>query len=89
MWGKLEVESYGDLLFLILLKVCNNIFQPNLPLILLTDASAVEGLGIVCFHLATQQLKKTQLGEMAILLLTGFTEKASSGADLCIVVSFF
>ena len=47
-WTQVEAEAYSDLLYLISLKVRNYIFQPSQPLILLTDASAVEASCIVC-----------------------------------------
>ena len=46
-WGKAESHAWHDLLFLMGLAIKNSIFNPDYPLLLLVDTSAVETAAFV------------------------------------------
>ena len=58
VWDQTAMQAWNNLLYLISLRIRNYIFQPNDPLIGLTDARAVEQSAIV-----TQWCKKKLLFE--------------------------
>ena len=55
--GRLQAESYSNLLYIMTLAIKNSIFNPKYPLFLLTDTSAVESSVFICnWHPDTLQL---------------------------------
>ena len=74
-WTKLEAEAYGDLLFMIGLKIRNYIYDPKKPLILLCDSSAVEA-SIVLAQWDNMKLNLKIIGAKSVLLTTALRRQS-------------
>ena len=75
VWGKVQAEAYGNLLYLMSLQIRNHIFDPTNPIMAMCDTSALE-TSIVIFQWNPETLSLVIITTKSILLTTALRRQS-------------